>query len=393
VDDRRRDPFENPYPILAELREAEPLVADRATGGLYATRYEDVKTILKDRDLSKDPRRLPADDPLRARLATRQPSMLFLDPPDHTRLRSLVAKAFTPLRVQKLAPRVEAITAELLAAADGHATFDLVAVLAKPQPIRVIAELIGIDVAATPEFADWCDAMSHEFNPAAPSEALRRAGEARTAFDALIRQTMAARRLEPRDDLVTALLAAEEEGDRLSESELVSMCRVLLLAGNVTTTDMIGNAVLALLDHPAELERLRGDMGLLDRAVEEMLRYDSSVTGVGRNVVEEAAVVAGRSLLPGAKLHVSVAAANHDPRVFAEPERFAILRPEQPHLAFGTGIHVCIGAALARLEVRTAIRAVLERYPRLRLAVPRSELRWRRVVFFRGLERLPIAVD
>jgi cytochrome P450 len=295
--------------------------------------------------------------------------------------------------VQVLQPRVEAITAEFLAATDGQATFDLMEVLARPLPIRVIGEMLGIDMSTVPAFADWCEAMSHEFNPAAPPEVARRAGEAKNAFNECIRATMAVRRQEPRDDLVTALLEVEQAGDRLSEGELVSMCRLLLLAGNITTTEMIGNGVLALIDHPDQLARLRADPSLLEPAVEEMLRYDTSVTGVGRNVVDKPAVVAEKALEPGTRIHVSLAGANRDPDVFAEPHRFDIGRSDNAHLSFGAGIHICLGASLARLEIQVAIRALLARFPRFRLAVPRAQLEHQRIVYFRGLKRLPIAVD
>jgi cytochrome P450 len=384
--DPTADFFDAPYPVLDEARRTGALVPDESTGALLATRYHDVRAIIKNRALSKDPRKLSAHG------RTGQPMMLFLDPPEHTRLRALVQKAFTPQRVQMLAPRVEAITEELLAATDGHPVFDLLEVLARPLPVRVIGELLGIDASAVPAFADWCEAMSYEFNPSASPEVVRRASEAKSAFNEFIRASMTVRRREPRDDLVTALLEAEQAGDRLSESELISLCRLLLLAGNITTTDMIGNGVLALLDHPDELERLRADMGLLPRAVDEMLRYDTSVTGVGRNVVGEPAVVAGQSLPVGTRLHACLAGANRNPQVFADPHRFDITREENLHLSFGAGIHVCLGASLARLEMEVAIRALVERFPRLRLAVPREQLEWQRIVYFRGLKRLPLAV-
>ena len=391
------DFFDNPHPILAELRERGGLSPDATTGSLISTSHGDVCAILKHRELSKDPRKLPADDPLRAKLVGKepgwQPNLLFLDPPDHTRLRALVTRAFTPRRIETLAPRIETMARALLDGVAGRASFDLLDALARPLPIQVIGELIGVDVAAVPAFADWCKAMSHELNPMAPPEALRLAAEARAAFDAHVRASMDERRQSPRDDLLTALLEAGEAGDRLSEAELVSMCRILLLAGNITTTDAIANGVLALLDHPAELARLRADRGLIDRAVEEMLRYDSSVTGVGRNVVERPVEVAGRTMPPGTRLHASLAGANRDPAVFPEPDRFMIERDANPHVAFGGGIHFCLGAPLARLEMKLAIGMLVERFPRIRLAVPRQSLEWQRIVYFRALKQLPIAVD
>ncbi len=275
----------------------------------------------------------------------------------------------------------------------GRPTFDLLEILARPLPILVIGELLGIEAAAVPQFPVWCRAMSLELNPMAPREALERAAQAKAAFNAFIRESVAARRAVPRDDLLTALIEATHEGDQLSETELVSLCRLLLLAGTVTTTDAIGNGVLALLDHPEELERLRSDDSLVGEAVEEMLRYDSSVTGVGRNVVDRAVSFGSQTVPPGSRLHASLAGANRDPAVFADPDRFVIAREKNPHVAFGTGIHVCLGAALARLEMTIAVRTLLRRFPRIRLAIPRAELEWQRVAYFRGLERLPLAVE
>ncbi len=282
--------FDDPYPSLHEQRCSGALVPDGSTGALLCTRYQDVRAVIRDRDLSKDPRKLSPHG------HKGQPIMLFLDPPEHTRLRALVQKAFTPARVGLLRPRVEAITAELLDAASDRPVIDVMAALARPLPIRVIGELLGVDVSAVPEFAEWCDAMSSEFNPAAPPEVVRRATEAKHAFNECIRATVAVRRNAPCDDLVTALLEVEQAGDRLTESELVSLCRLLLLAGNITTTEMLGNGVLALLDHSEQQALLRRDPSLLPRAVDEMLRHNTSVTGVGRNVVDHPVVVAGQTL-------------------------------------------------------------------------------------------------
>jgi cytochrome P450 len=396
-DDRRaKDFFENPHPHLAELRGRGGFQPDAMTGSVIATAHVDVCAILRHRDLSKDPRKLPEDDPVRRRFASQErdaPSMLFLDPPDHTRLRALVTAAFTPRRIDRLAPRIEAIANALLDGVSGRPTFDLLEILARPLPILVIGELLGIEAATVPEFPAWCRAMSLELNPMAAREALERAAQAKAAFNAFIRERVAERRALPRDDLLTALIEATHEGDQLSETELVSLCRLLLLAGTVTTTDAIGNGILALLDHPEELDRLRSDESLIGDAVEEMLRYDSSVTGVGRNVVDRAVSFGSQTVPPGTRIHASLAGANRDPAVFADPDRFVIAREKSPHVAFGTGIHVCLGAALARLEMAIAVRTLLRRFPRIALAVPRAELEWRRVAYFRGLERLPLAVE
>jgi cytochrome P450 len=388
--------FRDPHPTLRRLREHGPIHEDPITQSMLLVRFDDVKAALGERAYSKDPRKLSPDDPLRKNITRpdgtmRQPNMLFLDPPEHTRLRSLVNEAFTPRALAAREPRIRAIAEALLDAVAGQAAFDLVQVLARPLPVRVIGEMLGIPIADRDRFYVWSHAFAQDFNPGLSGEARAQVLRAKEEFSAYLHAAVEERRRRPGDDLLSELISAEEQGDRLTTSELVQICAVLLVAGNMTTTDLIGNGVLALLDHPDQLERLRRDPSLIPAAVEEMLRYDTSVTGVGRNLLGDTEV-AGRLLPATTRLHPSIAAANRDPAVFAEPDRFDVGRSPNPHLAFGQGVHFCLGAHLARAEIRIALEALLARFPYLALDVPREDLPWRTVVYFRGLEALPIRV-
>jgi cytochrome P450 len=388
--------FRDPHPTLRRLREHDRVHDDPVTGSKMLVHFDDVKEALGERAYSKDPRKLSPDDPLRKNLTRpdgtmRQPNMLFLDPPQHTRLRSLVNQAFTPRALAAREPRIEAIAGELLDAVAGQPVVDVVAALARPLPVRVIGEMLGIPIADRDRFYTWSDAFAQEFNPSLSREMRAEAQRAKEDFSAYLHAAIEERRRLPGDDLLSELISAEEQGDRLSESELIQMCALLLVAGNMTTTDLIGNGVLALLDHPDQLDRLRRDPSLLATAVEEMLRYDSSVTGVGRNLLGDTEV-AGRVLPATTRLHLSIAAANRDAAAFAEPDRFDVGRTPNAHVAFGQGVHFCLGAQLARAEIRIAVEALLARFSRMALDVPRQDLRWRTLVYFRGLEALPLRV-
>lgn len=388
--------FRDPHPALLRLREEGPLHDDPVTGSQLLTRHADVKAALCERSFSKDPRKLAPTDSLRRRLTQpdgtmRQPNMLFLDPPEHSRLRALVNHAFTPRSIAAREPQIRAIAGALLDGVAGQPAFDLIAVLARPLPVRVMGEMLGVPVADQPRFFAWSDAFAQDMNPGLAPEARAQVQRAREEFSAYLHAAIQERRRAPGPDLLSAMIAVEEQGDRLTELELIQMCALLLVAGNMTTTDLIGNGVLALLDHPEQLDRLRRDPSLVAGAVEEMLRFDSSVTGVGRNLVADAEV-AGRTLPAGTRLHLSLAAANRDPATFADPDRFDVERAANPHLAFGHGVHFCLGAQLARAEARIAVEALLARFPEFGLAVPRPALTWRTLVYFRGLAALPIRV-
>ncbi|MGI8925497.1 MAG: cytochrome P450 [Tepidiformaceae bacterium] len=385
---------EDPHPILDVLREREPVHYNALLGTWMLTRHEDVEAILRNRDLSVDPRK-SSDDNIMRRLRMqrmeenkREPSMLFLDPPDHDRLRGLVNKAFTPKAVDAMGPRIQQVADELLDKLEGRGEFDLIADFSAPLPTIVIAEMLGVDPADQKRFKAWSDVVVNGLNPFLSDEERAPVEAAGKELDAYLSAAVAERRANRRTDLISGMIEAEEAGQQLTDAEIVTMCGLLLLAGNLTTTDLIGNGVLALLRNPAEMEKLRADPSLIRNAVEEMLRYDPPVTQSGRLALE-AMEVGGCPVQAGQNLGVSLAGANHDPAVHADPHRFDITRGEINHLSFGGGRRYCLGAPLARLEAQIGIGTLVRRFPRLRLASD-AVLQHRGLPAFRGLLSLPV---
>jgi len=379
---------EDPYPVLDRLRASEPVHHDGVLHRWVLTRHDDVDRVVNDRSLSADPRKAAPGTYMELfQQAGEEPSILFLDPPDHTRLRGLVSKAFTPRAVERMGPRIQEVVDELLDAVADAERFDLMATFAGPLPTIVIAEMLGVDPADRDDFKRWSDESVLGFNPLITDEERERVIAASTAMDDYLRRAIAERRSNPRDDLISALIAVEEAGDQLSNEEIVTMCSLLLAAGNVTTTDLIGNGVLALLRHPDQLAALRADPSLIKNAVEEMLRFDGPVVQTGRIALSDVEI-GGCPVGPGASILTSLAAANHDPAVYPDPDRFDVRREDIHHHAFGGGIHYCLGAPLARLEARIAIDTLVRRFPNLRLAG--EPLEWRRLPSFRGLIQLPV---
>jgi cytochrome P450 len=315
-------------------------------------------------------------------------SMLQSNPPDHTRLRRLVSRAFTPARVRELAPRVEALTASLLSGApDGpDGRFDLIAGLALPLPVAVISELLGIPVADRPRLVAWSDALARSLEPGflISEEDRARQREARLEFAAYLRGLLPSRRRSPGDDLISALIGVHDSGGALTEGELIGLCMLLLIAGHETTRSLIGSAVLALLRHPAELAALSADPALVEPAVEEVLRYDPPVQLISRFALRSAEV-AGSTIAAGSFVVMLLGAANRDPALCADPGHFSVRRAAARHLAFGQGIHFCLGAPLARLEAAIALRQLLPLLPRLRIS---GEPEWKPNTVLRGLEHL-----
>lgn len=386
----------NPYPVYARLREKEPVCRVVLPDGQAAwliTRYDDVAAALTDGRFAKDP-----DNALTPEQRRRQPwvprmfrpltrNMLDRDPPDHTRLRALVQRAFTPRLVEGLRERIEALTDELLDAALRRGRADLIRDYALPVPTTIIAEMLGVPAEDRRRFQRW----SSSIVAADPSGwRMFKAIPSAFAFLRYLRRLVRTRRTEPRDDLVSALVAAEEAGDSLSEDELLAMIFLLLVAGHETTVNLIGNGVLALLEHPAELEKLRGNPILIKSAVEELLRYDGPLEKATERYAREEASVAGVPIPRGELVYAVLASANRDARQFSDPDSLDLARDPNRHLAFGLGIHYCLGAPLARLEGQIAIATLLARAPGLRLAVARKRLRWKRGLVLRGLEALPV---
>lgn len=382
----------DPYPAFAALREGGPV--EVAPGLVAFGRYADVEQVLTHPAGGHDPRRseavgalLTAAGPRAAAEEDRYRSFLFLDPPDHTRLRGLVAKAFTRRRVEALRPRVrELVAAEIdELGTDG----DVISSLAYPLPVTVISELLGVPPADRATFQGWSRQLAHslDFGLLPPAPEQRRAQlRARTEFRDYFRALIAERRRAPGDDLLSALVQAEEAGDRLSEDELLATCILLLVAGHETTVNLLGNAVLALLRHPAQWQALAADPGRAAAAVEETLRYDPPVQLTVRIALADLAV-GGATVRAGQAALCLLGAANRDPLEFGEPDRFDLDRPDVRPLSFGKGIHFCLGAALARLEGEVALTELARRWqaPVLAEDPPYSDN-----LVLRGVERLTV---
>jgi cytochrome P450 len=384
-----------PYPLYARLRTADPVHWDEATGGWVFTRHADVMTILRDArfsaarmdiDTSWIPEEMLAslEPPIRA--LVRQ--MLFLDPPDHTRLRGLVNKAFTPRVVEAMRPRIQQITDELLDAVSANAGMDIIRDLAYPLPAIVIAELLGVPPEDREQFTIWTGQFGALLDGSNLTledvfQALYGVAEFMDYFRGIIRQ----RRTVPKDDLMQAMMRAEEHGDVLSEEELLGNCVLLLAAGHGTTTHLIGNGTLALLSHPEQLQQLRDAPSLISTAVVELLRFDGPVQLTSRKAKEDV-IFEGRHIHAGQDVMLSLGAANRDPAQFPEPDRLDLNRLENRHMSFGHGIHFCLGAPLARVEAEIAFNTLLRRFPGLRLET--GELEWGPSIVFRGLRRLEV---
>ena len=309
--------------------------------------------------------------------------MLNVNPPDHTRLRRLISAAFTRRRMEQMRPRIAAITAELLDAMSGRNEVNLLETLATPLPIRVLTEMIGVPEDEADAFRGWTMTLT---TSALSLDALETAGMAMLRYT---RSLLERKRRDPKPDLLSALVAVRDGEDRLTEDELTSMVFLLLIAGQETTVNLIGNGTLALLANPVQLARLRADRELLSRAVEEVLRFESPVQVALRYATEP--VTLGRATIPGGSVViVSLLAANRDADRFKDPDQFDVERSYNPQVAFGYGIHHCLGAPLARLEGAIAIGALLDRYPNLRLAVPEAKLDWRVSMVMHGLVELPV---
>jgi len=364
----------DPYSHYRALRESDPVHWDETRGSWLLTRYRDVAAALRD------------DDNLSAEQGPAF-SMLVTDPPDHTRLRSLVSKAFTARTVRQLSGRIQEIIDELLDAVVGRGEMEVIADFAYPLPITVIAELIGVEPERQAFFRQASQKIAVALGPITDPAVAMRAFEGRTELLQYFDELIAKRRTDPREDLISALLAAEDRGDFLSHQELLGMLLLLLVGGHETTVNLIANGLLALLRNPDQLELLRTDDGIGKRAIEELLRYDSPVQYSGR-VARKDLEIGAKTIRAGDGVRMIVAAANRDPEVFAEPDVLDLRREPCPHLAFGSGIHFCLGAQLARLEGQIAISAAVRRFPALRLAG--DDLRWRPAPVLRGLEALPV---
>ncbi len=379
----------NPYPSYPALLDGPPQSINLFVPTTLVARYEHVTEVL--RDPARFSTRRP-EMPMRQRLDPfGAPTVLLSDPPVHTRLRKLVSKAFTPRRVGELEPRIRSIASALLDRVAGKGSFEAMADLANPLPVIVIAEMLGVSADDHEQFKRWSNSLISSFRPDAIGEVAAEAIAAKDALRAYFAREIKKRRTAPSDDLIGALVAARDEAGALSEGELLAFVVLLLLAGNETTTNLIGNGLLTLCRYPVQCERLRRDPELVPTAIEEMLRFDPPVQMTVR-IAEQDTSIGGTEIARNSMAFVLLAAANRDPRQFPNPERFDIARTPNEHLSFGEGIHFCLGAPLARLEGAIAIGAVLERFPKLRVADPAAKLSYRGSLALRGLQSLPLAI-
>jgi pimeloyl-[acyl-carrier protein] synthase len=391
-----KEVLNDPYPTYRAMRERDPVHRSWLGAGWVLTRFADIRQLLNDPRLGNDlhlanwwkwieKRQLKAG---RTQEELDDPNLIMSDPPRHTRLRALVNKAFTPDSIRALAPKIHRIAGELLDQAGGGGQMELVRALAYPLPVLVIAELMGVPVADRDQFREWSDAMAGSTGTFA-LEDIRRSVDGDHAIHRYLQGVIEERRKDPQDDLLTRLVQVEENGDRLTMQELLALCSLLLVAGNVTTRGLISNGMHALLRHPEQLQRLREKPELLEDGVNELARYDSSVQLVARFPKEDIEL-GGKRIKKGTMISMLMGAANRDPERFAEPDRLDLTRDNTQFLVFGHGIHYCLGHYLARMNARIAIGALLERFPYVKLASepPKWGTNW----VMRSLETLPVAV-
>jgi cytochrome P450 PksS len=381
----------SPYPFYAQLRAEHPVFPVKLPDGQTAwliTRYDDALSTLKDSRFSKDKLNAGQKQPWTpAFFKPLSRNMLDVDDPDHARLRGLVHKVFTPKMVENIRERVEALTGELLDVVQPRGCMDLVREYALPLPTSIIAQMLGVPPSAQHSFHRWSSAIV-----SSQSSKWRAVGAIppAIAFLRYIRKLIRLRRDNPQHDLTSALIQAEEAGDRLNEDELLSMIFLLLIAGHETTVNLIANGTLALLRHPDQMEKLRRDPLLVESAVEELLRFEGPVETATERYALEDVLISGATIPRGGLVYVVLASANRDERQFQNPDTLDITRQNNRHLAFGQGVHYCLGAPLARLEAQMAINTLLRRYPRLQLAVPETQIRWKKGLVLRGLKSLPV---
>ncbi len=390
----------DPYPFYRRLREEDPVHWSPRLKAWVLTRYDDVKSVLLDREISSDRMRpffatLPGPEAERIGDVIRYLStwMVFRDPPEHSRLRRLTGKVFNVQSMHAMRPTVEELVGWLLERIGEREKIDFIADFAGPLPALVIMAMLGVpreELAMVKRLSDDMALFigSSRTSPDKYDIAERATREMAAFFAGLIRD----RKRQAKNDLLSQLVSLEDAGDRLSEDELVATCILLLFAGHETTTNHIANGLLALLRFPGQMAALRTDPGLAARAVEELLRYDGP-SGVQARVVRVARELRGRSLAPGERMFVMLSAANRDPEAYAEPDRLDLQRDGVPHLSFGFGMHICLGFPLARLEGQIALPAVLARWPRIELAVPEAKLAWLDSMVFRGMRALPLKVS
>ncbi len=381
----------NPYPNYHRLREEDPVHSSTLLPGSWVlSRYADVMMVLRDARFG----RADAEAFWLGRVgpgpahAVITKWMLFRDPPDHTRLRTLVNKAFTPRAIEGMRGRIQAIVNELLDSVQPDGGMDVISALAYPLPVLVICEMLGVPAKDRDIFKSWSNDVGRILDPILTPDVVEQGHTVIASMSDYFRGLIAQLRKNPQGNLLDAMIAAEEQGDRLSEDELLANCILLFAAGHETTVNLIGNGTLALLHHPNQLALLRAQPDLIESAIEECLRYDSPVQVTGRRSQEDLEL-GGKRIQSGEMVFTLIGAANRDPDQFPDPDRFDVTRNDSRHLAFGHGVHFCLGSSLARLEGQIALGSLVRRLPNLQLSADTPQ--WRDAFTLRGLRSLPVS--
>ena len=384
---------DNPHPRLRALRETCPVMRDEMVKTWLLTRYEDIRATVNDRTFVRQPSK--AEEGSMSRMLAdpddpngRRSSILFQDDPDHSRNRLPLVKAFYA-RIKKMEAEIETMIDRVIDAAPASGQFDLMEHIAVPIPILIIAHILGVDESRLDEFRDWSEGVILGLNPMRSAEETAYLEASSDKLNAYFSELMEARRADPRDDLISDMVQAQADGGDFEDEELRINLQALLVGGNLTTTDLIGNGVWLFLTHPEQLAALKADPSLGAAAVEEVLRYEAPVQATSR-IVSEDREVAGCPMKKSQPVFMSLAAANRDPDKFETPEAFDITAKRSSHVSFGGGAHICIGAPLARIEARRVYQKLFQRYPDMRLAD--QDIVWRSLPFFRGIERLDVVV-
>ena len=387
----------NPYPTYHRLRCEDPVHQFFVGGDWVLTRYADVKAVLRSGrvrahdlpELIQQKKQYLQDKGknLNALAYTSNKFLFYMNPPDHTRLRGLVVKAFSPTVVERMRPRIQEIVNDLLDQVRNKGTMDVIADLASPLPVTVIGKMLGIPKEAQDQLHQWSNVLSRFLDSLVSLEEYEVLNKAIEEFQEYLRDLVTKREKDPQEDLISALIAAREQGERLSQEELLATCILLFVTGEETTVNTIGNGILALLRHPEQMETLKREPTIIQNAVEEILRYDSPVQTTMRIAIDNIEI-GNRTIQTGEKIILCLGSANRDPAQFPNPDQLNLNRCENNHLAFGDGIHYCLGAALARTQAQIAINTLVQQFPDLKLAS--DKLEWRKNMVLRGLKTLPV---
>ncbi|KYC37611.1 cytochrome [Scytonema hofmannii PCC 7110] len=380
----------DPYPIYTHLRTEDPIHMS-SLGIWIISRYTDVVQALRDPRLSsaqshisRYSRQQGTPSPV---VSLSSQCLFFRDPPDHTRLRRLASKAFNARVMEEMRSRIVNFVNELLDRVEGAGTMDIIADFSRPLPVRTISELLGIPEADRSQLKQWSHWLAHIFDPMKSSNLGEEVNQAVLEFRDYLIDLIAERRQHPQKDLISALIQARDEQDKLTEDELLVTCMLLFASGEETTVNLIGNGMLSLLRHPHQLEKLKENPLLIQNAVEELLRYESPLQICGRTAIDSLEI-GGKTIRKGLPVFLLLGSANRDPEQFPDPDRLDLTRPDNRHLAFGDGIHYCLGSGLARIQGQIAINSLIQRLPALQLQTDTPE--WRENIFLRGLQALPV---